>query len=70
SQNVFQLSLFSKGSKVYPERTNKLYEAIDKINQKYGRTTIIHGTSFPIAKDKPLKKGETLKIPLLEIKLH
>ncbi|MFN3505317.1 MAG: DNA polymerase IV [Caldimicrobium sp.] len=70
SQRVFQLTLFGKGSKVSPERSEKLYEAIDKINLKYGRTTIIHGTSLPITKDKPLKKGGTLKIPLLEIKLH
>ncbi|MFN3406774.1 MAG: DNA polymerase IV [Caldimicrobium sp.] len=70
SPKVFQLSLFNKGHNFSPERTNKLYEAVDKINLKYGRTTIIHGTSLPITKDKPLKKGSSLKIPLLEIKLH
>ncbi|MFN3921095.1 MAG: DNA polymerase IV [Caldimicrobium sp.] len=69
SQRVYQLNLFSRNLSSSFERIEKLYKAVDKINLKYGRTTIIHGTSLPITKEKPLKRGSSLKIPLLEIKL-
>lgn len=70
SQRSFQLSLFGKGAKMAPEKEERLYAAIDKLNLKYGRTTVIHGTTLPITKEKPLKKGSSLRIPLLEINLH
>lgn len=70
SQRVYQLTLFSSGNSQSPsERIENLYNAVDKINLKYGRTTVIHGVTLPITKEKPLKRGSSLKIPLLEIEL-
>jgi DNA polymerase-4/DNA polymerase V len=62
-----QLGLFEKNQP--SEALKDLYAAVDKINLRYGRTTLIHGTSLPVTKEKPLSKGRTLKIPLLPVKL-
>ncbi|MGC9141999.1 MAG: DNA polymerase Y family protein [Caldimicrobium sp.] len=64
----FQLTLFEKSSQSL-ERKEKLYEALDSIILKYGRTFLTHGVSLPVTKEKPLYKGKSLKIPLLPIHL-
>lgn len=66
----FQLPLFNKEFSSSFEKIEKLYKAVDQVNLKYGRTTLVHGTTLPITKEKPLKRGSSLKIPFLEIDLH
>ncbi|MCS7149465.1 MAG: DNA polymerase IV [Caldimicrobium sp.] len=69
SERATQLHLF----RVNPSSTDKdlksLYRAVDKINIKYGRTTLVHGVSLPVTKEKPLKKGSSLRIPFLSVRL-
>lgn len=70
-QRKIQQNLF--GRPISLERAKKvpvLYEAIDKINYKYGRTTLVHGVSLPVTKERPLKKGSSLRIPLLKVTLE
>ena len=64
----FQLTLFEKSSQSI-EMKEKLYEALDSIILKYGRTFLTHGVSLPVTKEKPLYKGKSLRIPLLPIQL-
>ncbi|MCS7199683.1 MAG: DNA polymerase IV [Caldimicrobium sp.] len=69
SKRVFQLSLFKRDHSNSQGCLETLYRSVDKINIKYGRTTLVHGVCLPITKEKPLKKGSSLKIPLLSINL-
>ena len=68
SRKEIQLGLFDSFLEV-KDRTERLYEAVDYVNLKYGRTTLIHGTTLLVSKEKPLRKGNSLKIPLLPIEL-
>lgn len=68
SKRALQLGLFGGTIKHY-EREARLYEVVDALNLKYGRTTVIHGVSLPVTKERPLKKGNSLRIPLLPVEL-
>jgi len=68
SKRALQLGLFGVTMKHY-EREARLYEVVDALNLKYGRTTVIHGVSLPVTKERPLKKGNFLRIPLLPVEL-
>lgn len=67
SKPRLQLGLFEKNKGT--KDLKGLYKSVDEINLRYGRTTLIHGTSLPITKEKPLAKGRLLKIPLLRVDL-
>ncbi len=66
AKREFQLGLFGPSLNLR-EKTEKLYEAIDSVNLRYGRTTLIHGTTLFVTKEKPLYRGRSLKIALLPI---
>lgn len=63
----YQTSIFE--SQVKAEKVVKLYEAIDNLAQRFGRTTVFLASSFPLLKENPLKRGRGFKIPLLPIKV-
>jgi DNA polymerase-4/DNA polymerase V len=67
SKQRLQLGLFEKNKGT--KDLKGLYKTVDEINLRYGRTTLIHGTSLPVTKEKPLVKGRALKIPLLPVSL-
>lgn len=70
TKRILQPNLFEE-RKVLPlfKRASDLYQAIDHINLKYGRTTLVPAVSLPVTREKPLNKGKTLRISLLNIPL-
>lgn len=68
SKSGFQPSIFDGSTKA--EKISKLYEVLDDLARRYGRSTIFPASLFPLLKGNPLKRGRGLKIPLLPIKLY
>jgi DNA polymerase-4/DNA polymerase V len=68
SKNAYQPNIFD--SQLRAEKISKLYEVIDNLAQRFGRTTIAPASSLPLIKDNPLKRGKSFKIPILPIKLQ
>ncbi|MGC8843240.1 MAG: DNA polymerase Y family protein [bacterium] len=64
----FQPNIFESPLKA--ERIARLYEAVDDLAQRFGRSALFPASSFPILKDNPLKRGKSFKIPILPIKLY
>jgi len=51
------------------KRMSLLYEGIDKLSGKYGRTVLSTATSLFVVKERPLRRRGKLRIPLLSIRL-
>ncbi len=66
-EKMRQASLFAE--KFSPSKMVSLYNSIDQLSQRYGRSILFNGSSFFVVKERPLKKGERLRIPYLPIKL-
>jgi DNA polymerase-4/DNA polymerase V len=67
SNQVKQRSLFE--DTIRSEKIEKLYQGIDYLSGRYGRTIVSTATSLFVVKEKPLKRKDSLRIPLLPLRL-
>jgi len=67
SEQAKQRSLFEEGMKI--ERMDRLYQGIDYLSGRYGRTVVSTATSLFAIKEKPLRRKDRLRIPILSIQL-
>jgi Nucleotidyltransferase/DNA polymerase involved in DNA repair len=67
SNQVKQRSLFE--DTIRSEKIEKLYQGIDSLSGRYGRTIVSTATSLFVVKEKPLKRKDSLRIPLLPLRL-
>jgi DNA polymerase-4/DNA polymerase V len=61
-----QYSLFDDTSKI--EKMSKVYSAVDRISERFGKYTVLHGASLP-AKLQALHEGERGDVPQRKVEL-